>query len=112
VFVGMWSSGSGTFISTAGQTPFADTSTAANATQFANGLDFGSAIFFEGYSAGGTTRVEVFAGNSTMATWTSATLLGSMLAVEPGGRPALARELLTAVQRCRQIIANPSFSFT
>lgn len=40
------------------------------------------------------------------------TLLRSMLAVEPGGRPASARELLTALQRCRQVIANPSFSFT
>jgi serine/threonine protein kinase len=40
------------------------------------------------------------------------TLLRSMLAVEPGGRPPSARELLTALQRCRQIIANPSFSFT
>jgi serine/threonine protein kinase len=39
-------------------------------------------------------------------------LLRSMLAVEPGGRPASARELLTALQRCRQVIANPSFSFT
>jgi len=40
------------------------------------------------------------------------TLLCSMLAVEPGGRPASARELLTVLQRCRQIIDNPSFSFT
>jgi len=40
------------------------------------------------------------------------TLLRSMLAVEQGGRPASARELLTALQRCRQIIDNPSFSFT
>ena len=40
------------------------------------------------------------------------TLLRSMLAVEPGGRPSSARELLTALQRCRQVIANPSFSFT
>jgi serine/threonine protein kinase len=40
------------------------------------------------------------------------TLLRSMLAVEPGGRPASARELLTALQHCRQVIANPSFSFT
>jgi hypothetical protein len=47
--------------------PFADTSAAANATLIANGLDFGSAIFF-GDSMGGTARVEVFAGNSTMAT--------------------------------------------
>ena len=39
-------------------------------------------------------------------------LLRSMLAVEPGGRPASARELLTELQRCRQVIANPSFSFT
>ena len=39
-------------------------------------------------------------------------LLRSMLAVEPGGRPPSARELLTALQRCRQVIANPSFSFT
>ena len=111
VFVGTWSSGSGIFNSIAGQTTFADTSTAANATLIANGLDFGSAIFFEGDSTGGTARVEVFAGNSTMATWTPATLLRSMLAVEPGGRPTSARELLT-VQRCRQVIANPSLSFT
>jgi len=40
------------------------------------------------------------------------TLLRSMLAVEPDERPASARELLTALERCRQIIANPSFSFT
>jgi serine/threonine protein kinase len=40
------------------------------------------------------------------------TLLRSMLAVEPGGRPPSARELLAALQRCRQVIANPSFSFT
>ena len=40
------------------------------------------------------------------------TLLRSMLAVEPEGRPASARELLTALQRCQQVIANPSFSFT
>ena len=40
------------------------------------------------------------------------TLLRSMLAVEPGGRPASARELLTALQHCQQVIANPSFSFT
>ena len=39
-------------------------------------------------------------------------LLRSLLAVEPGGRPASARELLIALQRCHQIIANPSFSFT
>jgi serine/threonine protein kinase len=40
------------------------------------------------------------------------TLLRSMLAVDPGGRPASARELLTALERCGQVIANPSFSFT
>jgi serine/threonine protein kinase len=40
------------------------------------------------------------------------TLLRSMLAVDPRRRPASARELLTALQRCRQVIANPSFSFT
>jgi len=39
------------------------------------------------------------------------TLLRSMLAVDPGGRPSSARELLTALQRCRQVISNPSFSF-
>jgi serine/threonine protein kinase len=39
-------------------------------------------------------------------------LLRSMLAVEPGGRPASARELLTTLRRCRQVIANPLFSFT
>jgi len=39
-------------------------------------------------------------------------LLRSMLAVERDGRPASARELLTALQRCQQVIANPSFSFT
>lgn len=39
-------------------------------------------------------------------------LLRSMLAVEPGRRPPSARELLTALQRCQQILANPSFSFT
>ena len=36
----------------------------------------------------------------------------SMLAAEPGGRPSSAQELLTELQRCRQVIANPSFSFT
>ena len=40
------------------------------------------------------------------------TLLGSMLALDPLKRPSSARELLTAIQRCRQVIANPSFSFT
>lgn len=40
------------------------------------------------------------------------TLLRSMLAVEPVGRPPSARELLIALQRCRQVLANPSFSFT
>jgi serine/threonine protein kinase len=39
-------------------------------------------------------------------------LLRSMLATEPGGRPSSAQELLTELQRCRQVIANPSFSFT
>jgi len=39
------------------------------------------------------------------------TLLRSMLAVDPAGRPPSARELLTALQRCRQVLANPSFSF-
>jgi len=40
------------------------------------------------------------------------TLLRSMLASEPGGRPSSAQALLTELQRCRQVIANPSFSFT
>jgi serine/threonine protein kinase len=40
------------------------------------------------------------------------TLLGSMLALEPVKRPPSARELLAAIQRCQQVIANPSFSFT
>ena len=39
-------------------------------------------------------------------------LLRSLLAVEPGERPPSARELLTALQHCLQVIANPSFSFT
>lgn len=38
-------------------------------------------------------------------------VLRSMLALDPRERPQSARELLTALQRCRQIIANPSFSF-
>ena len=38
-----------------------------------------------------------------------ADLLRSMLAVNPGERPRSARELVTALQRCHQIIANPSF---
>ena len=40
------------------------------------------------------------------------TLLGSMLALDPLKRPPSARELLAAIQRCHQVIANPSFSFT
>jgi serine/threonine-protein kinase len=40
------------------------------------------------------------------------TLLRSMLAVEPEDRPSSAPELLTALQRCQQVIANPSFSFS
>jgi serine/threonine protein kinase len=39
------------------------------------------------------------------------TLLRSMLAAEPVGRPSSAQELLAELQRCRQVIANPSFSF-
>jgi len=39
-------------------------------------------------------------------------LLRSLLAAEPAGRPSSAHELLTELQRCRQVIANPSFSFT
>jgi hypothetical protein len=83
VFIGTWSSRYGTFISTAGQTAFAYTLTAVNAILIVNGLDFRSAIFFGSDSMSGTARVEVFAANSTMATWTPATLLFSMLAVEP-----------------------------
>jgi serine/threonine protein kinase len=40
------------------------------------------------------------------------TLLASMLAVDPLRRPGSARELLTAIQQRRQVITNPSFSFT
>ena len=40
------------------------------------------------------------------------TLLRSMLASEPVGRPSSAQELLTELQRCRQVISNPSFPFT
>jgi len=40
------------------------------------------------------------------------TLLCSMLALDPVKRPPSARELLAAIQRCHQVIANPSFSFT
>jgi serine/threonine protein kinase len=40
------------------------------------------------------------------------TLLRSMLAAEPVGRPSSAQELLAELQRCRQVIANPSFSFS
>ena len=38
-------------------------------------------------------------------------LLRSMLAIDPAARPQSAKELATALQRCRQIITNPSFSF-
>jgi serine/threonine protein kinase len=40
------------------------------------------------------------------------TLLGAMLALDPLKRPPSARELLAAIQRCHQVIANPFFSFT
>jgi serine/threonine protein kinase len=40
------------------------------------------------------------------------TLLGSMLALDPLNRPPSARELLADIQRCRQVIANPSFWLT
>jgi serine/threonine protein kinase len=40
------------------------------------------------------------------------TLLGSMLALDPLKRPPSARELLAEIQRCRQVIANPSFWFS
>jgi serine/threonine protein kinase len=39
-------------------------------------------------------------------------LLVSMLALDPLKRPPSARELSTAIQRCRQVIANPFFSFS
>ncbi len=38
-------------------------------------------------------------------------LLRSMLAVDPKERPQSARELLRALERCHQIIANPSFLY-
>ena len=37
-------------------------------------------------------------------------LLSSLLALDPVERPQTARELLIALQRCQQIISNPSFS--
>jgi serine/threonine protein kinase len=40
------------------------------------------------------------------------TLLASMLALDPLKRPPSARELLADIQRCRQVIANPSFWLT
>jgi len=38
-------------------------------------------------------------------------LLRAMLAPDPQERPQSARELLTALERCHEIIANPSFVF-
>jgi hypothetical protein len=35
-----------------------------------------------------------------------------MLALDPLKRPPSARELLAEIQRCRQVIANPSFWFS
>jgi serine/threonine-protein kinase len=37
-------------------------------------------------------------------------LLGSMLALDRTQRPRSARDLVSALQRCHQIIANPAFS--
>lgn len=39
------------------------------------------------------------------------TLLSSMLALDPLERPPSARELLALIQRCLQVLENPSFSF-
>ena len=43
--------------------------------------------------------------------WPVIVLLRTMLAPDPQERPQSARELLTALERCREIIANPSFVF-